>query len=125
MSPRELATAIRKGGEMITPTIAYYDPINKSGCVLCALAVGIIGSPEAMWKKRVAFNSGGNYVQFVAETANIAVSMALKIERHFFGCSDDGYEPVADWLDTLEPAHRQTFDSFMAATLKHVETETS
>lgn len=120
MSPRELAAAIRKGHTMVGEAKEWPAVANYPTCALGAALYGAGKTVQEFLDAFFASKSDGRHA--MAKVFGISHDLAFKISVKHSG----GEErlAIADWLDTLEPAHRQTFGSFMAATLKHVETET-
>lgn len=114
MDAKQLAAAIRKGHTMIGETTNLF---LKNGCG-CALGAAWVGSGKTE-KERFALGVAAS-PEF-ARHMGIETQLASEISRkHFRGMPRLA---IADWLDTLEPTQRQTFDSFLAATLKSVELE--
>lgn len=122
MTPRELANAMRAGAKLIKASGNFYEKDDNSGCAICCLMTGITGSTEGMWNETVG--SLGNYIKAAAKLADIPSSLALDIEKTFMHNGNVSYQPVIDWLESLDTAKlsdREQFDKFMQSTLEPVE----
>lgn len=122
MNARELAAAIRKGHTMIGESNAWpVSTINGKQCATCALGAALYGLGmnaddfDRVWEKSMDGEEASSVI------FGISLELASEIStKHINGMPR---LEIADWLDTLEPAQRQTFENFMQATLKSVDTE--
>lgn len=117
MSARDLAAAIRKGIEMSRPTHERHGGRwivrDEDGCFACVLGTAAlaIGYP---------LQYSGDAIKMCKDVFGVDSKTLLEVHGKYETLKISR-EQCADWLDTLEPAQRQTFDSFMAAALVAVE----
>lgn len=74
-------------------------------------------SEQEYWNERFAGNLDAYQVSAKFLCADLTLVKEIS-RQHWNGTPRLA---IADWLDSLEPAQRQTFDDFLAATLKAVE----
>ena len=119
MTPRELAAAIRKGHTMIGESRNEY--LTKDcGCAIGA-ALAADGVSYDMWIAALVVANGKGY-ETAAKLLGVEADIMRKVNTKH--CGGTPRLAIADWLDTLDvskPKDAQTFNDFMAATLRAVE----
>ena len=121
MTPRKLASAIRKGHTMIGESRwNYYN--YKCGCVIGAALAGA-HIPVEVWRREITLRNifKKNFyetraAQLLQINSNLCILIAeMHLEQKISRLA------IADWLDTLEPetkpANKQTFEQFMATAM--------
>lgn len=120
MTPKELATAIRRGHTMIGETKLDYLR-GDCGCALGAAAVGCGKQSEFIANMANAAGAEG-YAKQLAPVLGISTNLFVYISnKHISGTPRLA---IADWLDTLDvskPKDAQTFDAFMKAAMVPVD----
>lgn len=122
MTPSQLAASIRRGHTMIGESADFmpaFDGGNACGCALSAAWLGSGKSVDEYWAERM--HTSEPHLVF-AGGLGITAEFAKEISRRH--CGGTSRLAIADWLDTLDvtkPKDAQTFEQFLAATLKPVE----
>lgn len=115
MNAKELAAAIRRGHTMIGESRICF---LVGGCG-CALGAAWVGSGRTEGERHSLYvNGSSGFAKHMGVESNLALEVSHK---HFCGTPRLA---IADWLETLEPAQRQTFEDFMRATMVAVEIPT-